>query len=150
LERNSPITANYQTLFDPLQHEIGQFNELAYFHLTQKVILELATQGNALIVGRGSQFLLHGVPRTLHIYVFAPLPNRIENVMARFQVDHTRATELIEQRGYEHDSYLSHYYGANGHQPELYHLLINTGLFSFELAADLVRQALEVAKEIKG
>jgi cytidylate kinase len=150
LQQSSPFTSNYQMLFNPLQHEIGQFNELAYLHLTQKVILELATQGNALIVGRGSQFLLHGLPRTLHIHIFAPRPHRIENVMKRFQVDRTRAAELIEQRDYEYDSYLRRYYGANGHQPDLYHLLLNTGLFSFESAADLICQALEVAKEIKG
>jgi len=149
LQRSSPFTANYQALFDPRQQASRQFNELAYLHLTQKVILELATQGNTLIVGRGSQFLLHGAPRTLHIYVFAPLPTRIDNVMRRFQVDRTRAAELIDQRDYEQASYLRRYYGADGSQPGLYHLLINTGLFSFELAANLVQQALQVAKEIK-
>ncbi len=149
MQRSSPFTANYQTLFDPHQQKTAQFNELAYLYLTQKVILELATQGNTLIVGRGSQFLLHGAPRTLHIYIFAPLPTRIENVMRRFQVDRTRAAELIEQRDYEQASYLRRYYGADGSQPGLYHLLINTGLFSFELAANLVQQALQVAKEIK-
>ena len=148
LQRSSPFTANYQMMFGPQQHRAGQFNEFAYLHLTQKVILELATQGNALIIGRGSQFLLHGTPRTLHIYVFAPLPHRIENVMKRSQIDRARAEQLIEQRDYAYDSYLRRYYGADGHQPDLYHLLINTGLFSFELAANLVRQALQVAKEI--
>jgi cytidylate kinase len=149
MQRSSPFTANYQALFDPRQQKSEQFNELAYLYLTQKVILELATQGNTLIVGRGSQFLLHGAPRTLHIYIFAPLPTRIDNVMRRFQVDRTRAAELIEQRDYERDAYLRRYYGSDGNQPGLYHLLINTGLFSFELAANLVQQALQVAKEIK-
>ena len=148
LQRSSPFTANYSRLFEPPQVS-EQSKELAYLHLTQKVILELATQGNALIVGRGSQFLLHGAPRTLHIYVFAPIPNRIENVMRRFRVDRQRAEELIEQRDYQYDSYLLRYYGADGHQPGLYHLLINTGLFSVDLAAGLIRQALAVAKEIR-
>lgn len=147
LQGSSPFAVNYHALFDPAS---GQSQELAYLHLTQKVILELATQGNALIVGRGSQFLLHGAPRTLHIYVFAPLPYRIDNIMNRFQCSRLQATQMIEQRDYEHDTYLRRYYGTNGHQPSLYHLLINTSLFSIELAADLVRQALEVAKEMKG
>ncbi len=148
LQRSSPFTANYSRLFEPPQVS-EQSKELAYLRLTQKVILELATQGNALIVGRGSQFLLHGAPRTLHIYVFAPMPYRIENVMRRFRVDRQRASELIEQRDYQYDSYLLRYYGADGHQPGLYHLLINTGLFSVDLAAGLIRQALAVAKEIR-
>ncbi len=149
LQHSSPFAVNYYTLFDPSQVS-EQSKELAYLHLTQKVILELATQGDTLIVGRGSQFLLHGAPRTLHIYVFAPIPYRIENVMKRFRVDRQRAAEMIEQRDYQYDSYLLRYYGADGHQPGLYHLLINTGLFSVELAAGLVRQALAVANEIKG
>lgn len=122
--------------------------ELAYLYLTQKVILELATEGNAVIVGRGSQFLLHNLPRTLHIHIFAPLPYRIENVMKSFQLDHTRAEELIEQRDYEHDSYARRFYGSDWQQPSFYHLLINTSLFSFELAAGLIIQALPLAKEI--
>ncbi len=150
LQHSNPFTANYQTLFNPTQQQSEQSKELAYLHLTQKVILELATHGNTLIVGRGSQFLLHGVPRTLHIYIYAPMPTRIENVMKRFQLDRVKATELIEQRDYENDSYLRRYYGANGHKPDLYHLLINTGLFSYERAADLICEAMQLAQEIKG
>jgi len=148
LQHSSPFTADYSRLFEP-SHAAEQPKELAYLHLTQKVILELATRGNALIVGRGSQFLLHGAPRTLHIYIFAPMPYRMENVMRRFHVGRQRAQELIEQRDYQYDSYLLRYYGADGHQPGLYHLLINTGLFSVDLAAGLIRQALGIAKEIR-
>ena len=108
----------------------------------------MATQGNAVIVGRGSQFLLHNAPRTLHIYVFAPLPYRIENVMKHFQLDYTHAVELIEQRDYEFDAYARHFYGADRQQPSFYHLLINTSLFSFDLSASLIQQALPLAKEI--
>jgi cytidylate kinase len=141
------FTVNYDTFFGP-DMASNRVRELAYVRLTQKVILELATQGNAVIIGRGSQFLLHSAPRTLHIYIFAPLPHRIERVMESFHLDHASALELIKQRDYEFDDYARHFYGFNRHQPDLYHLLINTGIFSPELAADFIRQALPVAKEI--
>ena len=147
MQSSSPFPLNYRTFFGPNIAQ-GQSREFAYLRLTQKVILELATQGNAVIVGRGSQFLLHNVPRTLHLYVFAPLPYRIENVMKHFQLDYSHAAELIEQRDYEFDAYARHFYGADRHQPSFYHLLINTSLFSFDLAADLIQQALPLAKEI--
>ncbi|MBV9229613.1 MAG: cytidylate kinase-like family protein [Chloroflexi bacterium] len=148
IRSSSPFNVDYRTLLGP-EPAVAQSQELAYLHLTQRVILELATRGNAVIVGRGSQFLLHHAPRTLHIYVFAPLPYRIANIMQRFNIDHDEAVRLIERRDYEHDSYLRRYYGNNGHQPGHYHLLINTSLFSFELAAQLVSQALPVVKEIE-
>jgi CMP/dCMP kinase len=142
------FTTNYSNLFDQTA-TLAQSKEVAYLYLTQKVILELATQGNSVIVGRGSQFLLHSAPRTLHIHIFAPLPYRVENVMQRFQLNHATATQLIEQRDYEQDSYLRRYYGTDGQRPGLYHLLINTSLFSVDLAADIICQALPAVKAIK-
>lgn len=147
LQSSSPFNLNYNTLFKPAEAP-AQAREVAYFRLTQRVILELAAKGDVVIIGRGSQFLLHGAPRTLHIYIFAPLDKRIEQVMKRFQLDRTGAKELIERRDYEHNAYLSHYYGGNQNQTYLYHLLINTGLFTYELAANLIQQALPLLQGI--
>lgn len=147
IQSSHPLALNYNTMLGTAAAS-AESKELAYLRLTQKVILELATQGNAVIVGRGSQFLLHGAPRTLHTYVFAPLPYRIENVMQRFQLNRSQAEQRIKQRDYEHDNYLRHFYGSAGHQPGLYHLLINTSLFSFELAADIILQTLPIVKEM--
>jgi cytidylate kinase len=132
LRSSNPFNVHYMHSGTKAQE---QSQELAYFHLTQRVILELATQGNAIIIGRGSQFLLHNNPRTLHTHIFAPLKINA-------------AKELIEQRDNEQDNYQRHYYGADGHQTNLYHLLINTGLFSFESAASLIQQALPTIQEI--
>ncbi len=147
MQSSSLFAMHYHTLLgSPLAP--AQSGEQAYLHLTQKVILELATAGNVVIVGRGAQFLLRGSPRTLHIYVFASLPRRIENLMEHFQLDQLAAAELIERRDYEYDTYAHHCYGSDRHQPNLYHLLINTDLFPLELAASLIQQALPVGKEI--
>ncbi len=147
LQSSSPFYLNYNTLLKPAAAP-AQAREAAYLRLTQKVILELAAEGDAVIIGRGSQFLLHGAPRTLHIYIFAPLEYRIEQTIKNHQLDRAAAKELIERRDYEHNAYLNHYYGGNQNQPYLYHLLINTGLFTHELAADLIKQALPLVKGI--
>lgn len=145
MRASQPFNLNYHTALARTTPESS--SELAHLHLTQKVVLELASKGNAVIVGRGSQFLLHHAPRTLHLYIFAPLPYRIDNIMKEMQLSREQAEQLIERRDYEHDSYLRRYYGSNGHQPGLYHLLVNTSLFSFEMAADVVRQVLPLIKE---
>lgn len=150
LNTNMPFNLNYSKLLQPQKRNASTPTyELTYFHLTQRVVLEMASAGNAVIIGRGGQFLLRGLPRVLHVYVFAPLPRRIENVMQHFQLTRPRAIEFIERRDDDTANYLRHYYGSNGTQPELYHLLINTGLFSFEAAADLINQALPLARDIK-
>lgn len=147
MQLSNPFVVNYSTLYGQGKGATPSIEE-AYFYLTQKVVLELATEGNAVIIGRGSQFLLHNVPRTLHIYIFAHLDQRIENVMKHFQLDRKQAMDLIEQRDYEHDMYLRYYYGNDGREPGLYHLLINTSLFSYDTAASLIHQALPLAQTI--
>ena len=150
LTTNTPFNLNYSRILQPQPPSPQTLTrEQAYFHLTQRVILEMASAGNAVIIGRGSQFLLRGLPRVLHVYVFAPLPRRIKNVSTHFHLTRAQAIEFIKRRDGETENYLRHYYGSNGTQPELYHLLINTGLFTFETAADLIAQALQFAQEIK-
>ena len=146
IQASNPFTMNYNTLFHTNLSR-RQSRDLAYLHLTQRVIMDLASRGNAVIVGRGSQFLLHNAPRTLHIFIFSPLPYRIEYVMKTYQLDRGQAELLIEQRDYEQDTYLRRYYGSDGHQSSLYHLLINTSLFSFDLAAEFICRAIPVIKE---
>jgi cytidylate kinase len=148
LTTNALFNLNYsKVLQQRAAHVPTLTQEQAYFRLTQRVVLEMASTGNAVIIGRGSQFLLRGLPRILHISIFAPLPRRIENIRSLFQLTRAEAIEFIERRDGETEKYLRHYYGSNGTQPELYHLLINTGLFSFETAADLIVQALPFVSE---
>ena len=147
LRSSSPFSLHYNNLFKPTDLPT-QAQEVAYLRLTQRVLLEMATEGDVVIIGRGSQFLLHGAARTLHIYIFAPLDYRIEQVMNHYHVDRAGAKELIKRRDYEHNAYLSRYYGSNQNQPNLYHLLINTGLFTYELAANIIQQALPLVKEM--
>ena len=149
LQTNSPFSLNLSALMNPTQPP-EHSQELVHWHLTRRVILEMATEGNAVIIGRGSQFLLHGSPRTLHIYIFAPLSNRIDNIMKRFHASHAEASEMVERRDYEHEAYLRRHYGSHQDRPELYHLLINTGLLPFDLAANLIQQALPLAASFHG
>jgi cytidylate kinase len=148
LTSNMVFNLNYSKLLQPRTRSAPlPTHEQAYFRLTQRVVLEMASAGDAVIIGRGGQFLLRGLPGVLHVYIFAPLPRRIENVMEHFHLTRARAIDFIERRDDETANYLRHYYGSNGTQSELYHLWINTGLFSFEAAADLITQALPLVRE---
>lgn len=149
LQSSNFFSLNLATLLNPTQ-PTAQSQELVYWLLTRRVILEMATEGNAVIIGRGSQFLLHNAPRTVHIYIFAPLEQRIKNVMEHQHVSLEEAARMIEHRDYEHEAYLRHHYGSLQDRPELYHLLINTGLFPFDLAARLIRETLPLVGTFSG
>lgn len=149
LHSNSPFSINVNTLLNPgLPPAYAQ--ELVYWQVTRRVIMELATAGNAVIIGRGSQFLLRDRPRTLHVYIFAPRSQRIENVMLHQQVSRDRATRMVDRRDYEQEAYLNRYFGSSQDHPDLYHLLMDTKLFPIEQAADIIKQTLPLLATFGG
>src|SRR5712692_1259746 len=141
LHSNSPFSINVDTLLNPTLPP-AYTQELVYWQVTRRVIMELATAGNAVIIGRGSQFLLRDKPRTLHVYIFAPRSQRIENVMLHQQVTRDRANRMVDRRDYEQAAYLNRYFGSSQDHPDLYHLLMDTKLFPIEQAADIIKQTL--------
>lgn len=149
LHTNSPFSINVNTLLNP-KVPPSYAHELVYWQLTRRVIMELASAGNALIIGRGSQFLLHEKPRTLHVFIFAPRSQRIENVMLHQQVSRERATRMVERRDYEQEAYLNRYFGSSQDHPDLYHLLMDTKVFPIEQAAEMIKQALPLLGTFEG
>jgi cytidylate kinase len=149
LQSSSFLSLNLAWLLNPARPP-AYSQELVYWYLTRRVILEMASEGNAVIIGRGSQFLLHEAPRTVHIYIFAPLEQRITNVMEHVHVSRQAAERMVKHRDYEHEAYLRRYYNSQQDRPELYHLLINTGLFPFDLAAQLIQETLPLVGAFSG
>jgi len=149
LHSNSPFSINVDTLLNPTLPP-AYTQELVYWQVTRRVIMELATAGNAVIIGRGSQFLLRDKPRTLHVYIFAPRSQRIENVMLHQQVNRDRATRMVDRRDYEQEAYLNRYFGSSQDHPDLYHLLMDTHLFPIEQAADIIKQTLPLLATFEG
>ena len=53
----------------------------AFIALIEATIYEVAVRDQAVILGRGSAFLLHDIPQVLKVRLFAPLEVRIERRM---------------------------------------------------------------------
>ena len=48
--------------------------------VAQRLVLEAAQQGNAVIVGRGSAYHLQGRPDALHVFLYAPFQDKIRRL----------------------------------------------------------------------
>ena len=46
----------------------------------QRKVSSAAKEGNAVIVGRGSAYYLHGRPDALHVFVYAPLEEKVRRL----------------------------------------------------------------------
>ena len=93
--------------------------------ISQKVIEQAYSDGNCVIVGRGSQCVLQHKPDSFHVFVYAPHKERILRLRDRLP----RGAD-IEQRirsvDAERAKYLQEYYSKHWLNPHLYDLMISS------------------------
>jgi cytidylate kinase len=122
----------------------GDFPDLsnrALVQVTEQVMQQAATNDDAVIVGRGSQFVLRNHPRALHVHVYAPFDTRVQAVMTEQSVNRQEAERIVRDFDGARARYARHFYHADWQAPQHYHLLVNCGALDREVAADLVCQA---------
>ena len=60
-------------------------------------IYEAARRGNVVIVGRGGQVLLKGIPSVLHVRIIAPLQARVQRLMAKEGGNEKELLQILKQ-----------------------------------------------------
>lgn len=103
------------------------------------VIYELAKEGNAVFLGRGSHILLKAFNCALHIRVTASIEKRVQNLMERgFRRE--AALRAIEQTDHERSSFAKFAFGVDWENPGLYDVILNMDKLSVPLAVNTVIQ----------
>lgn len=93
----------------------------------QKVVLQAAQQGNCVIVGRGSAYYLQANPDAFHIFVYAPLEERVRRLMERGESEE-EACSLAESVDRDRAAYIKRYFKVEWPARHRHHLMINTSL----------------------
>lgn len=100
--------------------------------------------GNAVIVGRGGQAVLQGLPGALHVLIHAAMPTRILHIQELTGV----GMEEAYHRALHHDKvtsrYLDRVFGIRWEDPLLYHLILNTSKWGVEQAAEIIVHATHI------
>jgi cytidylate kinase len=111
------------------------------------VIYELATQGDAVFLGRGSHILLKAFNCALHIRVTASFEKRIHNLIERgFRRE--VALKAIEQSDHERGSFIKFAFGVDWEKADLYDMVLNMDKLSIDLGVNTVL-GLARSEEIK-
>jgi cytidylate kinase len=107
---------------------------------TAEEILELTRKGNVVIRGWGAVAVLRGVPHVLRVRVCAPMPFR-ERVMAeRLGLKSpSEATNEILQNDAAHARIMRGFFGVNWEDPQLYHVVLNSGSVPVDACVSIVR-----------
>lgn len=120
-----------------------------YLHHLTKVIGTIGKQGNTIIVGRGSQFILPP-QETFRLRLIAPLEFRIHNVMKDSNSDFEKAERYIYKTESERDAFHRRHFHIDWTNPMFYDLIVNTGNIGIEGAVETTKTAFGEWKKRQG
>lgn len=119
-----------------------RFDNTQYLYHLSQVLLSLAHNGNAVILGRGANFVLP--PEAgLRVRVTAPLALRCVRVMHELSCDEKKALQEINRRDKERKDFLQRQFHVPADDACAYDVTINTAQIEMTAAADLLIRLVE-------
>jgi cytidylate kinase len=104
---------------------LDHFDADSMVALMQRVIERAAAAGNCVIVGRGAPYFLRQRKDAFHIFIYAPLEEKIRRVKETGRSE-AEAVELISTIDQERATFVQKYFSKDWPSRHLYHLMINS------------------------
>ena len=111
----------------------------------ERVMHEIASQGNCVIVGRGAPYHLRERPDAFHVFLYAPRAEKLMRIQRQGK-SLREAEELVETVDRERIEFVKHYFGADWPTRSLYNLMINT-LIGNEKVIEVVLNTMKTLEE---
>ena len=119
-----------------------------YLDFLSAVILQYASGGQAVIVGRGGQMILRALPEVLHVQIIARFETRVYNIIQREGVKWREAAHSVRLADEQRSGYMRRFYNVDWLDSSMYDLVINTDRVPGDVAVEAIiraTQALEAA-----
>jgi CMP/dCMP kinase len=104
---------------------MDHFDADSMVEFMQRVISGAASEGNSVIVGRGAPFLLRGHPDTFHVFVYAPLEEKIRRLRQAGKSEDEALGEIASVDR-QRVIFVRKYFGMEWPTRDLYHMMLNS------------------------
>ncbi len=112
-------------------------------HLLEKVMRDLAAEGNIVIVGRGANLVLKDMPDAFHVQIVATVEARIQSLMATAHVDRREALSRLWASDRSRTDHVRRYYNQSWTDSTLYDLVLNSDRIETSEAVELIVTAAQ-------
>ena len=115
-----------------------------YLTVIQTVLFEFAADDNVVLMGRGGQWLLRGIPHVLRARVTAPFELRVRRLAEKLsaqtgdQVTSRGVAQMVRQDDVQRIGRMRYLYEVDLRDPALYDVVLNTGVLATEAAVQVL------------
>lgn len=141
-EKLSHLDESKPTLFERFDAETRH-----YITILQTTLLEFAETDNAVLMGRGGQWLLRGIPHVVRVRVIAPFEQRVRSWIRRTAqmtgetANQRAAADLVRRDDSEKSGRMRYLYEVDIADPGLYDLIANTEKLAPDAVVEMIAQA---------
>jgi len=93
--------------------------------VAEKVVKSAAEAGQCVIVGRGSAYYLQGRSDAFHVFVYAPLEEKVRRLQADGKSE-SEAVELAQTVDDDRAAFIKQYFGVDWPDRHKFHLMVNS------------------------
>ncbi len=121
-----------------LKNESGYIDEKLYLDYLVVIIAQLAEEGNVVILGRGSQYILRDHPDAIHILLINDFDNRVEFMQENYDLTHSKALQVVNAEDKRRINLYRKLGKTDYDDSSLYHMVLHTGRIQLRDAASLI------------
>ncbi len=114
-----------------------------YLYLKQ-AIRYFASSGYCIILGRGGVLLTQDLPNCLHVRLVAPLEDRVQTIMNKYDMNETEAHRYVVKHQNERDQFIYRFNQTSLDNPNLFHLTINTSKHHIEEIVQIIEDHIRL------
>jgi hypothetical protein len=123
------------------------FDSPSYISLFKSLTFEFASEGNVVLVGRGSQLILKDVPGVFRLRTVAPSKVRVERVRVRFGISAEEASEYVRKHDRERRAMYQSIFESDLSDWTQFDMVLNTAKYESGGAAEAVSTAIQKMEE---
>lgn len=121
----------------------GFIDEKRYVDEVMAIIRKLHEEGNAVIIGRGSQYALKGYEGVVRILLVADAEYRVRFLMDNYEMNRIQAEKAVKRADVIRTRFLNCFSEKGFHNdPLLYDLVLNMNHLSMDQAVEIVLKLL--------
>jgi len=127
----------------PLNDKDRYIDGLKYVELLNLILPKIAKDGNAVIIGRGGQYILKDFKDTYHLLLIAKEEDRIKFIEKDYRISKERTVKILKRMAKRRANLYSQMGFKDYDDPTRYNLVLNMSLLSLDKAEELVYKLIK-------
>ena len=114
-----------------------------YVALLNQILPQIAEKGNAIILGRGAQFILKDHPDTVHVLLIADIDDRIGFMQETYNLSRSEAGNSVNKQSIRRRKLMKLFHSDDYDQPVHYDMVLNMSKLDMDMAVEMISSLVD-------